>query len=97
MQTNRGKNSVLKMKGHYDIVIILHCITVYYTLSNFIAVSATFKFVLASLGGKVTESLNHREGKDVLGIVLQPSVWFFNKRTRASIIITLKKFAFDYI
>lgn len=51
-------------------------ITLHYTLINFIVVSATFKLLLASLGGKVTKSLNHRGGKDLLTIALPPLFGF---------------------
>lgn len=60
MQTSGGKYSVLKMKGPYNTLIN----TLYYTLSNVFVVSAAFKLLLASLGGKVTENSNHRKGKD---------------------------------
>lgn len=60
MQTSGGKYSVLKMKGHYNTLIN----KLYYTLSNVFVVSAAFKPLLASLGGKVTENSNHRKGKD---------------------------------
>lgn len=75
----------------------------YYTvlyLKQFLVVSVTFKLLLASLGGKVVEGLNHRGEKDVLSIALPllfVLLFFFNKRTTSSIIIILKKFAFDYI
>lgn len=48
----------------------LNRITLHYTLINFIVMPATFKLLLASLGGKVTKSLNHREGKDLLSVAL---------------------------
>ena len=66
------------MKGCYNILIVLHCIALRYTLSNFIVVSATFTLLLASLGGRMTESLNHREAKEVLSIAL-PFLFVFFK------------------
>lgn len=72
MQTSRGKNSALKMKGHYNTLIN----KLYYTLSNVFVVSAAFKLLLASLGGKVTENSNDRKGKDVLDVAL-PALFVF--------------------
>lgn len=61
-------------------------------------VYATFKLLLASLDEKTTESWNHREGRIELDAAfLHLFLFFFNKRTNVSIIITLKKLTFDYI